>query len=319
MIFVDKKSMSYPTVTLIVVPNQSFSNTKNSLESIYKYTNIPFKLIYIDGNSPQKVKQYLEIQSQEKGFRLIRTENYLSPNKARNIGLKYVDTEYVVFLNNDVSVTAGWLNHLMRCAEETGASAVSPLCLQTVLEQQIIHFAGGTLEFEYKDGKMELLDKQLFINNSFARVKSFLRRKSTQIIDFNCVLVRKSIFKLIGNLDENLMSVGQEIDFSLSVFAVGRTIYFEPASIVNYASMTSLEYSDTPYCFLRWNYAWNRKSINHFQEKWGLSKDAKFLTKLFEYANSQIKYLPLKSLKSSVNPLETNKETSIDSRICQFS
>ena len=269
--------MSYPKVTLVVVPNQSFSNTQKSLESIYEYTNIPFKFIYVDGYSPQKVKQYLEIQSQEKGFRLIRTEKYVSPNQARNIGLKHVDTEYVVFLTNDVLVTPDWLNNLLESAEQNNASVVSPLCLQTILQRQIIYFAGGTLEFEYKNGRMELFDKRLFINNSFNRVKSLLKPKSTQIIDFNCVLVRRSIFKLLKNFDENLISIGAEIDFCLSVFAVGRTIYLEPESIVHYLQQTNLELSDTPYYFLRWSDVWNRKSINYFQEKWGLSKDAQFI------------------------------------------
>ena len=75
--------MQYPEVTLIVIANESFSNTQQSLESIYKYTNIPFKLIYVDGKSPQKIKRYLEIQSQKKGFHLIRTDKYVSPNQAR--------------------------------------------------------------------------------------------------------------------------------------------------------------------------------------------------------------------------------------------
>jgi len=86
--------MLKPQVTVVVVPRERFSYTK-------KYTGIPFKLIYIDGNSPQPIKRYLATQSQAKGFRIIRTEKYLSPNQARNLTLSEVDTEYELQLYLD--------------------------------------------------------------------------------------------------------------------------------------------------------------------------------------------------------------------------
>lgn len=305
--------MSDPKVTLIVVANECFSNTQQSLESIYKHTNIPFKLIYVDGYSSDKVKKYLELESQNKGFHLIRTEKYVSPNQARNIGLKQVDTEYVVFINNDVLATAGWLNNLIQCAQQTDASVVSPVCLQKKLDQQIVHFAGGSLEFKYKDGSLDLFDKRFFSQNYLNQVQSLILREPTQIIDFNCVLVRTSIFQKIGNLDEKLMSITEEIDFCLSVFAVGEHIYLEPQSIVNYVRVIDLKLSDLPYYFLRWNYVWNHKSINHFQEKWGLAKDATFVTNALERASKRIA-LPLKPLKESIRSFYIKKNSYIDAR-----
>jgi hypothetical protein len=73
--------MTEPIVTLVVVPRERFSCTQESLESIYANTDIPFKLIYVDGNSPAYVRRYLEAKSQEKNFKLIRTNYYLSPNQ----------------------------------------------------------------------------------------------------------------------------------------------------------------------------------------------------------------------------------------------
>ncbi|WP_414622341.1 glycosyltransferase family 2 protein [Calothrix sp. CCY 0018] len=298
--------MPYPKVTLIVVPNQCFNYTQKSLESIYQYTDIPFKLIYVDGYSPSKVKQYLEVQSQEKGFRLIRTEKYVSPNHARNIGLQHVDTEYVVFINNDVLVTTDWLNNLMQCAQETGSPVVSPVCLQGTLENMNIHSAGGCLEFQYKDGNLDLFEKRTFVKNSFDRVQPLLSRKPTQIIDFNCVLVRTSFLSKIDKLDEDIVNFAQDIDFSLSVFAVGGTIYLEPESIVNYLPVAELKFSDMPYYLLIWNYVWKRKSINYFQEKWGLAKDAKFISDALGQI-SEDTTLPVRSLLELTKQLYVNE------------
>ncbi|MEO0935576.1 MAG: glycosyltransferase [Cyanobacteria bacterium J06641_2] len=299
-----EKSMLYPKVTVVVVPHQCFKYTQQSLESIYKYTDIPFKLIYIDGYTPKYHQQYLEQQSQLKGFRLIRTDKYVTSNQARNIGLKHVDTEYVVFINNDIVVSAGWLNPLIQCIQETNASVITPVCLQG--EKQLIYSAGGSLEFQYKNGGLDLFDKRLFICECFDEVRHLLKRKPTQIINFNCFLARTSIFSKIGNLDENLMNCAQDIDFCLSVFSIGGNIYIEPQSIVNYLPLTDLKLSDTPYYMLVWNYVWKCKSINHFQEKWGLSKDATFINSLVEKAN-QHSNLPFQPLREFIKPLHVNE------------
>ena len=46
-----------PKVTLVVVPREQFSVSKRSLDSIYECTQIPFELIYVDGNSPPALRQ----------------------------------------------------------------------------------------------------------------------------------------------------------------------------------------------------------------------------------------------------------------------
>ena len=67
-----------PLVTIVVVPRERFSCARASLESIYEHTTIPFELVYVDGNSPKDVYQYLKAKSQEKQFKLVRNlETYL--------------------------------------------------------------------------------------------------------------------------------------------------------------------------------------------------------------------------------------------------
>ena len=135
--------MAQPQITIVVSPRERFSCTRESLESIYEHTKIPFKLVYIDGNSPAKVRRYLEAQALAKDFQLIRTDYYLYPNQARNLGLHQVNTKYVVFIDNDVIVSPEWLNHLVQCAEETGATIVGPLACQDKPLHEIVHCAGG--------------------------------------------------------------------------------------------------------------------------------------------------------------------------------
>ncbi|MFN6568719.1 glycosyltransferase family 2 protein [Dendronalium sp. ChiSLP03b] len=310
--------MLEPQVTIVVVPRERFSYTKFSLEGIYAHSDIPFKLIYIDANSPQPIKQYLEQQSHEKAFRLIRTENYLCANQARNLALPYVDTKYVVFIDNDVQVTPYWLKKLVQCADDTDAWVVGPLYLDGVhgIETQNIHMAGGFCEFQQEDGKLDLREQRYFAKNLLPAVKSQLLREQTQLIEFHCFLVRTNVFNQIGYLDEKLMNLGEETDFCLSVRAVGGTIYFEPASTVIYVLPAPLAWYDIPYFWLRWSDAWNKTSLSHFQQKWGLAKDAKFISIGYKWANRHrlVPLQPVQDLLLSILPWQLNSNTYLNFR-----
>src|SRR5262245_36224334 len=130
-------------VTIVVSQRERFGDSARSLDSIYEHTDAPFDLVYVDGGSPRYVRNYLATAASERGFKLIRSETFLSPNQARNLGLRHARSRYVVFIDNDVVVSPGWLTPLVACAEETGAAIVGPLVCQGSPLHSIVHFAGG--------------------------------------------------------------------------------------------------------------------------------------------------------------------------------
>ena len=156
------KEMENTRVTLVVVPRERFSCARRSLESIFKHTKMPFNLIYIDGNSPKSVRHYLESEACSKKFDLIRTESYLSPNVSRNIGLTHVQTEYLVFIDNDVVVSEGWLEDLLKCAEETNAAVVTPLICQGEPVHEFVHCTGGEARIITDDTGKRMLRERLY-------------------------------------------------------------------------------------------------------------------------------------------------------------
>ena len=127
------------SVTVVVVPRERFSGTQQSLESIYAHTRRPFDLVYVDGGSPPEIQAYLKKASEDHHFTLIRTDYILSPNEARNLGVGKVDTDYVVFIDNDVTVSTGWLAALTKCADETGSWVAGPLYLIGPPGTDVVH------------------------------------------------------------------------------------------------------------------------------------------------------------------------------------
>ncbi len=273
-------STQEPQVTIVVVPRERFSCTQQSLESIYKYTEVPFKLVYVDGNSPAKVKKYLQSEAQNRGFKLVRTDYYLSPNHARNIGLNYVDTKYLVFFDNDVVVSPGWLKALLNCAEETEATVVGPLMCEKEPVHQIIHCAGGETRIVTDiKGRRHLREKMYKQGHRVADMLPKLQRTETELAEFHCVLVCKDIFERIGNLDPQMLCTKEHLDFCMTVREAGGKIYFEPDCIVTYVPGPPLELTDMHFYMLRWSDEWMRASLQRLRQKWELSEDGYFRTK----------------------------------------
>lgn len=269
-----------PKVTIIVVPRERFSCTQESLESIYEHTTIPFHLIYVDGNSPEKIHNYLNQQSQEKKFQLLRTDYYLTPNQARNLGLSYVKTPYLVFIDNDVIVSKGWLKALLTCAEETNAAVVGPLMCQEKPLHEIVHFAGGESHIWVdKTGRKRLREKMYKQGQKVQDLLPKLQRTETELAEFHCVLVRRNIFDKIGVLDEALMNTKEHLDFCMTVREKGEKVFFEPSCLVTYTFGEPLEWSDLHYYMLRWSNAWTLSSLHRLRDKWQLSEDGYFTSK----------------------------------------
>ncbi|MBH8565427.1 glycosyltransferase family 2 protein [Nostoc sp. CENA67] len=278
--------MKQPKITIVVSPREQFSLSSQSLESIYQYTDLPFSLIYVDGASPPQVQKYLETKAQEKGFKIIRTEQYLSPNQARNLAIPHVQTEYLVFIDNDVIVSPNWLDHLLECAQQTRATIVCPLTCIGKPIHEIIHLAGGEariLSEETKTGiKRKVHEKHYFVNRPVADVHEQLHRQQCEFAEFHCMLVRTSIFDQIGLLDEGLLNTREHIDFCMSVTNAGGTVYCEPKSVVTYVPELPFNWADISFFLLRWSDEWELASLEHFSQKWNLTKQDKYFKKRYK-------------------------------------
>ena len=272
--------MTSPLVTIVVVPRERFSYTHQSLTSIYQNTELPFELVYVDGNSPVPVKEYLAVQAQHRGFELIRTDYYLYPNQARNLGLSKVKTKYVVFADNDIVVQPGWLKSLIDCAETTNAAVVGPLMCQHEPIHAEIHCAGGESRIIVDaKGRRRMREKMYKQGHQTVKMRSQMQRSQTELCEYHCMLVRMDIFGELGYLDEQMLNTKEHIDFCMQVIEAGHQVYFEPDSLVTYVPAVPLQWSDLHYYMLRWSDDWETKSLERMRQKWDLAYDSYFRQK----------------------------------------
>src|SRR5689334_4282537 len=111
-----------PRVTIVVSPRERFSLAPVALEALVDRTLKPYRLIYLDLGAPAWLRDELASRAAEWGLEVRRfDEPGLWPHQARARVAAGVDTEYAVFVDDDVRVHRGWLEQLVRCADETGA------------------------------------------------------------------------------------------------------------------------------------------------------------------------------------------------------
>jgi GT2 family glycosyltransferase len=272
-----------PNVTLVVTPREQFSRAQASLESVLHDDDYPCEIVYVDGGSPPRLAGYLAAQARQHDFTLVRTDQYLSPNRARNLGLAHVRTPYVVFLDNDVFVTRGWLEKLVACAEVTGADIVSPLVCEGAPHHAIIHCAGGETsikETQKGDQKLRHFHDKLYMQGrSVSEMRPRLSRQETGLAEFHCMLVRTSVFDRIGPLDEGMVNTREHSDLCLQVTLSGGKVWLEPDSVVTY-DYTGMRLSDWPFYTLRWSNEWELQSLLHLKDKYGLDEDGYFQSRV---------------------------------------
>ncbi len=311
--------MKQPKVTLVVGPRERFSHTRATLESIYADTDYPFDLVLVDVCSPAPVQADLKAVAAEQEFTILTCDRYISPNQARNVGLRYVlehtDSQYVVFIENDVIVKRGWLTKLVACAEETDAAVVGPLTCIGHPAHQVIHNAGGKSYFktDFKNDQPRRRIKQsaFLTGRAVADVADQLHRTPCDYVEFHCMLVRTETFSKTGLLDEGMLATREHIDFCFMVTQAGGRIYNEREAVITTDTVgidsnkkglmdwfgqlqrPEFKWYDLPYFMLRWSDAWDRASLDHLRQKWGLAEDKYFIKRYAALGNRRRELLIL--------------------------
>ncbi len=259
-----------PKVTIMVVPRESHSFVLQCIEHIYAFTPQTFQLIVIDPNGPKEIAEGLrKWEKQNSNCKVLRSEHFIFPYEAKNWAVKHLsaETEWVVFIDNDVKVSPHWLSSLLSAANETGARVFHPLYLLEVAGGGgvSIHMADGTIRKGMKNGTEHIQPVMNYVGLNICNSRNFIR-KDSGFLEFHAFMIRRDLLDEMGEFEP--VTLSEDVNYSLRLLEKGERVIFEPNSVITYVVGPPFEKYDLPYYRFRWDPKMGIDSTNWLKNRW---------------------------------------------------
>ncbi len=254
---------------MAVVPREQFTHWPTTITSIVG-ASPDARLVIVDAASPRTIRRQLEDLAERHDCTLVRTDAPLLPNEARNLALAHVDTELVVFVDNDIVVRPGWLEALERCAIDVGAAAVTPIVLSDHGGRLQVHSAGGTLRIVDGPSGGEYREQLHFLGAEEHELGAIDRAPVTEV-ELHVLLLRTDVLRARGGFDERLTGTREHTDLALQLQLCGEPMWRAPDAVVEYHLTPMARPADLAYFLWRWSEGNVARAEQAFHEKWQLS------------------------------------------------
>jgi GT2 family glycosyltransferase/glycosyltransferase involved in cell wall biosynthesis len=217
-----------PQVSIVIPIHGKLAYTLACLRSLVRHeSGAPFEVIVVDDAS---LDDSASVLAQITGLKLLRNERNLGFIGSCNVGAAQARGEFLLFLNNDTQVTAGWLDALLRCFAERADCGI----------------AGSRLL--YPDGRLQEAGGLVFANGSCwntgrfepRNAPAFRYRRKTDYVSGASLLIRRAVFQGVGGFDMRYApGYYEDTDLAFTVRRLGLATYYEPASTVIHCEGTS--------------------------------------------------------------------------------
>jgi GT2 family glycosyltransferase/glycosyltransferase involved in cell wall biosynthesis len=210
-----------PRVSIVIPVYNKIDYTVACLRSLAEHAGATaFEIIVVDDESSDATAERL---AQIAGIRALRNQHNLGFIGSCNAGAQQAHGEFLLFLNNDTVVTAGWLEALLRCAEEVPDAGL----------------IGAKLV--YPDGRLQEAGGIVFADGSgwnYGRFGDpndprYNFRRETDYCSGAAVLLRRELFEQLGGFDTRYApAYYEDTDLAFAVRASGKKVLYEPRSVV---------------------------------------------------------------------------------------
>jgi GT2 family glycosyltransferase len=212
-------------LTSVVIPvyNQ-VAFTRACLASIAEHTRAAHETIVVDNASSDGTSEYLERLSRDgSDLRVITNEANQGFTLAANQGMRAATGDYVVLLNNDTTVTPGWLTGLLHVAEsDERIGIVGPRIMKP--ETGLVQTIGGLI---FRKGGVQAPPGQGMPPDSPELQCPF----EVQYVEGSCMLIKRAVIDAIGYLDESFApAYYEDTDYCFRAREAGFRVLYSPYS-----------------------------------------------------------------------------------------
>jgi len=208
-------------VTIVIPVHGQWHWTERCLRSLAltEAVNLAYVVVVDDASTDQTLTNLKRFPWVE----VRRAEKNLGFTKACNFGALSVDTEFILFLNNDTEPLPGFLEPLIQCADdETGVGIVGS---KLIYPDGILQEAGSII---WRDGSGYNYGK-----NQDAEDYKYINPRNVDYCSGASILIRTSLFREVNGFDERFApAYYEDVDLSFMARQSGYQTRYEPSSVV---------------------------------------------------------------------------------------
>lgn len=217
----------------IIIP--FYKNKKElyfTLDLIKKYTPPDVEIVVVANNYDAK-----EIDVNYQNCNILKYNKSLLYARAANIGVNEASGEIITLVDQDIFVTAGWYEALIK-------KLISDKKIACVSSKMLNPSTGRIIEFgiEYTKYNSAHIGKNLLANSPLT-----VSDICVSSICGGVLMTYKDLYQELGGMDEDMPYICCDCDFSLKLLSNKREIWVVSQSIVYHKSTSSLsggKYSD---------------------------------------------------------------------------
>jgi O-antigen biosynthesis protein len=249
-----------PLVEIIIPTRDAADLVRQCVDSIRERTTYQNYLITIIDNGSEKPETFDLFKSYEDNsrVRVVRDDSPFNYSALNNRVALASKAELVCLLNNDIEViTPDWLSELVSIALQDNVGAVGAKLLypdDTIQHAGVYLGMGGLAGHGHK----------YLPRNAPGYFSRAVLRNAVSAVTAACLVIRTSIYREVGGLDEDLVIAFNDVDFCLRVREAGYRNVWTPFAELYHHESASRGYEDTPEKMARFV-----NEIDFVKKRWG--------------------------------------------------
>lgn len=220
---------SHPRVSVVIPAHNKFAVTYNCLASLLLAPNDSgFEVIVVDDGSND---QTIDILDLVQGIECVRNDTAKGFVKACNRGAEIARGEYIVMLNNDTEVSAGWVDEMLNVFETFEGVGLAGAKL--IYPNGALQEAGGIV---WSNGQ-----PWNYGRNGNPKEPRYNYVRQVDYISGACIMLPTRLWKELGGFDEDFApAYFEDTDLAFRVRERGfKTVYTPFSEVVHYEGVSS--------------------------------------------------------------------------------
>jgi GT2 family glycosyltransferase len=214
--------VSDPQVSIVIPNLDGRDHLAALLESIDAQTvpRATVEVVLVDNGSRDGSAEF--VQERHSDALVVRNSRNLGFAKACNQGAEVARGRYLAFLNNDVRVGRDWLERMVTCLDESGASCVG---------SRILSWDGSRIDFER--GAMTFVGggMQPGFGDPVDRGRGVDQAQELLFACAGAMLIDREAFRDLGGFDEDYFAFFEDVDLGWRLWLLGHRVVLCPEAV----------------------------------------------------------------------------------------